>query len=131
MAALAAGERLVEFEHPGARVDPAARRGQLAVVGRGRPGARIAERHHVFRKAQREAGDGAVAGARSEEHTSELQSLMRISYAVFCLKKKTITKSLLLHQTYFYLHNYQFSSLYIILNSTTLLCFLPFYNIPN
>src|SRR3546814_4611530 len=37
--------------------------------------------------------------ARSEEHTSELQSLMRISYAVFCLKKKnksqkiTITKS--------------------------------------
>src|SRR3546814_3397378 len=29
-----------------------------------------------------------VAGTRSEEHTSELQSLMRISYAVFCLKKK-------------------------------------------
>src|SRR3546814_10274376 len=29
---------------------------------------------------------------RSEEHTSELQSLMRISYAVFCLKKKTQTK---------------------------------------
>src|SRR3546814_2997817 len=29
---------------------------------------------------------------RSEEHTSELQSLMRISYAVFCLKKKTTTK---------------------------------------
>src|SRR3546814_10326664 len=28
-------------------------------------------------------------GASSEEHTSELQSLMRISYAVFCLKKKT------------------------------------------
>src|SRR3546814_9806387 len=31
---------------------------------------------------------GAVAIDRSEEHTSELQSLMRISYAVFCLKKK-------------------------------------------
>src|SRR3546814_3167493 len=30
------------------------------------------------------------AAARSEEHTSELQSLMRISYAVFCLQKKTI-----------------------------------------
>src|SRR3546814_3173460 len=29
-----------------------------------------------------------VIGPRSEEHTSELQSLMRISYAVFCLKKK-------------------------------------------
>src|SRR3546814_2291330 len=34
-------------------------------------------------------GDGRDhAGRRSEEHTSELQSLMRISYAVFCLKKK-------------------------------------------
>src|SRR3546814_7904912 len=31
---------------------------------------------------------GALAASRSEEHTSELQSLMRISYAVFCLKKK-------------------------------------------
>src|SRR3546814_10053425 len=31
-------------------------------------------------------------GIRSEEHTSELQSLMRISYAVFCLKKKTINR---------------------------------------
>src|SRR3546814_2522109 len=30
-----------------------------------------------------------VEGSRSEEHTSELQSLMRISYAVFCLKKTT------------------------------------------
>src|SRR3546814_4811540 len=34
------------------------------------------------------ARTGAAADARSEEHTSELQSLMRISYAVFCLKKK-------------------------------------------
>src|SRR3546814_2536627 len=32
---------------------------------------------------------GRARGRRSEEHTSELQSLMRISYAVFCLKKKT------------------------------------------
>src|SRR3546814_10098792 len=32
-----------------------------------------------------------VRAGRSEEHTSELQSLMRISYAVFCLKKKKIT----------------------------------------
>src|SRR3546814_1087704 len=36
---------------------------------------------------------GTVHGIdRSEEHTSELQSLMRISYAVFCLQKKTQTK---------------------------------------
>src|SRR3546814_3962146 len=34
--------------------------------------------------------DAAAPVDRSEEHTSELQSLMRISYAVFCLKKKTI-----------------------------------------
>src|SRR3546814_3856116 len=34
----------------------------------------------------------ALQEARSEEHTSELQSLMRISYAVFCLKKKKNTK---------------------------------------
>src|SRR3546814_947460 len=32
---------------------------------------------------------GRMIDVRSEEHTSELQSLMRISYAVFCLKKKT------------------------------------------
>src|SRR3546814_2013927 len=38
--------------------------------------------------------------ARSEEHTSELQSLMRISYAVFCLKKKKTT------HTYNHRHNY-------------------------
>src|SRR3546814_10352329 len=39
-------------------------------------------------------GDGREhdVGRRSEEHTSELQSLMRISYAVFCLKKKKETK---------------------------------------
>src|SRR3546814_1992956 len=33
-----------------------------------------------------------IGGGRSEEHTSELQSLMRISYAVFCLKKKKTTR---------------------------------------
>src|SRR3546814_2037881 len=36
--------------------------------------------------------------ARSEEHTSELQSLMRISYAVFCLKKKTQTSTHISHR---------------------------------
>src|SRR3546814_10837471 len=35
-----------------------------------------------------QASDGDNMASRSEEHTSELQSLMRISYAVFCLKKK-------------------------------------------
>src|SRR3546814_10062754 len=42
-----------------------------------------------------------TGSARSEEHTSELQSLMRISYAVFCLKKKTHipTPTLITHDT--------------------------------
>src|SRR3546814_2128554 len=35
---------------------------------------------------------GRLTARRSEEHTSELQSLMRISYAVFCLKKQNIIK---------------------------------------
>src|SRR3546814_3481951 len=39
-------------------------------------------------RAQRAAAGRCAAAQRSEEHTSELQSLMRISYAVFCLKKK-------------------------------------------
>src|SRR3546814_8201187 len=38
--------------------------------------------------------DAIVEAGRSEEHTSELQSLMRISYAVFCLTKKTHTSQL-------------------------------------
>src|SRR3546814_6620348 len=37
---------------------------------------------------------------RSEEHTSELQSLMRISYAVFCLKKKHNNKNMILSHKY-------------------------------
>src|SRR3546814_5465900 len=55
----------------------------------------------------RRGGKGGVALAgrgllsrtrRSEEHTSELQSLMRISYAVFCLKKKKTTRDNNKHQ---------------------------------
>src|SRR3546814_1838704 len=44
--------------------------------------------------------------ARSEEHTSELQSLMRISYAVFCLKKKKLEK-IIIRQVQMY-HNIQY-----------------------
>src|SRR3546814_2332229 len=50
------------------------------------------ERRAITGGAFGENGDGLMSGKclpqRSEEHTSELQSLMRISYAVFCLKKK-------------------------------------------
>src|SRR3546814_3688804 len=51
-----------------------------AAGGTAEAGARLAP--------QRRPGDNG--DQRSEEHTSELQSLMRISYAVFCLQKKTI-----------------------------------------
>src|SRR3546814_3655354 len=44
-----------------------------------------------FRRRALPARDAKAFGDRSEEHTSELQSLMRISYAVFCLKKKKET----------------------------------------
>src|SRR3546814_7468992 len=44
--------------------------------------------------ATREAAAVRAVRGRSEEHTSELQSLMRISYAVFCLKKKKKRKSI-------------------------------------
>src|SRR3546814_8610382 len=56
---------------------PAARAGGADTADQhgGAPAGRAARRAH--------------GRARSEEHTSELQSLMRISYAVFCLKKKT------------------------------------------
>src|SRR3546814_6673968 len=51
---------------------------------------------------------GAASDARSEEHTSELQSLMRISYAVFCLKKKKRTQ-----------HNKAHASVRLHKNNTT------------
>src|SRR3546814_5186124 len=50
--------------------------------------------HGAAHGAELPAGHSAAAFiARSEEHTSELQSLMRISYAVFCLKKKQKTST--------------------------------------
>src|SRR3546814_1647556 len=45
--------------------------------------------HGVVRLRPRLLRDGVGRPGRSEEHTSELQSLLRSSYAVFCLKKKT------------------------------------------
>src|SRR3546814_8759703 len=52
---------------------------------------------HIHRLLDHPGMIDTVAG-RSEEHTSELQSLMRISYAVFCLKKKTHQKTSMLHR---------------------------------
>src|SRR3546814_4030667 len=53
------------------------------LVGEGRA-------HHEARMAGGDTQIHQPPFGRSEEHTSELQSLMRISYAVFCLKKKTL-----------------------------------------
>src|SRR3546814_1555169 len=77
----------------GAAADARARHRDLSAVRHiGRHGHRAAADRRavgplVHRGRRVAAGDGN-RGARSEEHTSELQSLMRISYAVFCLKKK-------------------------------------------
>src|SRR3546814_948410 len=57
---------------------------------------RASDRRHG-RRTRRAGGHSSTCSTRSEEHTSELQSLMRISYAVFCLKKKKNKKS---SQTY-------------------------------
>src|SRR3546814_9265280 len=77
--------------------DPATRFGQFHLVTEGDcwvSGSALNEPEHLLR------GDLIVfpSGIRSEEHTSELQSLMRISYAVFCLKKKNIQNYTLNYQ---------------------------------
>src|SRR3546814_6763856 len=46
------------------------------------------QRRHVYIALNKPVGITCTTESRSEEHPSELQSLMRISYAVFCLKKK-------------------------------------------
>src|SRR3546814_8965133 len=69
----------------------AAQRRRAALLP-GEPRLAHAARHALVRGGRPGAHPRAHAlpppGSRSEEHTSELQSLMRISYAVFCLKKK-------------------------------------------
>src|SRR3546814_4465284 len=72
-------------------------------IGLGFEARAVAEQDHVIIHRHRIVGEMAVIGVmladlldqgpehRSEEHTSELQSLMRISYTVFCLKKTTAT----------------------------------------
>src|SRR3546814_4675586 len=59
--------------------------------------ARIGQEHTRSRRAcsrRRRTAPACSSSPRSEEHTSELQSLMRISYAVFCLKKKKYNSNL-------------------------------------
>src|SRR3546814_5082396 len=112
------GSTLAGLELARQPLDPAHQDGEVGADG----GEQRAELHAAPRKGEvvgqharrlargGHAGDGSLHRrddfgveefarvARSEEHTSELQSLMRISYAVFCLKKKN-TKPTDLHAT--------------------------------
>src|SRR3546814_10037252 len=76
--------------HHHARDEDAGRRARLGAAGRS--GDRSPE--YLPERQRHSGGKGNVARRhRSEEHTSELQSLMRISYAVFCLTKTKQTYS--------------------------------------
>src|SRR3546814_5664442 len=71
-------------KQPGQRLGPAAVAKML-----GRMQSLGIRTHLGHRPVRLEPGKVVTQGGRSEEHTSELQSLMRISYAVFCSNKKT------------------------------------------
>src|SRR3546814_9151942 len=68
------------------RVPSASSIATISTLSSKRTSSRMRNHRGVFHSGRK------VASFRSEEHTSELQSLMRISYAVFCLKKKTKKK---------------------------------------
>src|SRR3546814_8114184 len=70
-------------------------RAGLAAVPKGQYEAASALGFHRFKAMIYIVLPQAVGKVRSEEHTSELQSLMRISYAVFCLKKKNTNTTLI------------------------------------
>src|SRR3546814_4532213 len=75
------GQRSIREGRAGGNVATGAISGPLGLISDVRQGRGGFGRHGALRASQ-------AADFRSEEHTSELQSLMRISYAVFCLKKK-------------------------------------------
>src|SRR3546814_3001502 len=80
---------LAETATPADMHDPMYMVVNLGVGGvAGRPGAAADGAEMKVDYVRAYALDGEEIAKRSEEHTSELQSLMRISYAVFCLKKK-------------------------------------------
>src|SRR3546814_3131856 len=93
--AVLAVDHLALLGHAQAAIDRTARRGHhrargLATAAADRAAAAVEEHDaHARRPCQRgQLHLGELQRPRSEEHTSELQSLMRISYAVFSLKKK-------------------------------------------
>src|SRR3546814_2973319 len=93
--AIAAVGRVSAHARLGARVEGGAALGQRAEGRRDRIDRRlladVADDPNLDRAVREAVGDGGFE-LRSEEHTSELQSLMRISYAVFCLQTKNTCK---------------------------------------
>src|SRR3546814_7334957 len=84
------GPNMALFNHASTvNSDREASSNQYVVVGPN-PHCRFSQLGKDYKVGDREMGDASfpVDEQRSEEHTSELQSLMRTSYAVFCLKKK-------------------------------------------
>src|SRR3546814_10452963 len=101
----AAHARAARALPPGWLYPPPSRRSLGSPLSISRARQTRAVRHRIARRRRRIGGRGrecrslfqrslSLALPRSEEHTSELQSLMRISYAVFCLNKKTIKKEI-------------------------------------
>src|SRR3546814_2961658 len=79
---------LMRDPHAGDAIGIAAGFQPVADLAANGAAARTAACRRAFRRFPRDDQHDADVPCRSEEHTSELQSLMRISYAVFCLKKK-------------------------------------------
>src|SRR3546814_1971821 len=91
--------RIVVMAHPRAPIIPQLRAAMslASALSQDRTGV-------TLRPASRTNKNGAIACARSEEHTSELHSLMRTAYAVFCLNKKNdeINNPIVLTNTHHY-----------------------------
>src|SRR3546814_2973195 len=93
MAAASVGERAPDFEATGTHgntVRLSDHRGRMVVLEWTNHECPFVRKHYGSGNMQALQRSAAEQGIRSEEHTSELQSLMRISYAVICLKKKKI-----------------------------------------
>src|SRR3546814_4289989 len=96
----AAARHLLGAAGAGRRSDgDAARAAVGCALARRADSFRMARPPHAWRKAAPWRLISTCRAARSEEHTSELQSLMRTSYAVFCLKKKKTNKTNTRHTT--------------------------------
>src|SRR3546814_6158233 len=89
MLAISRPSRLVIAVEADSRPRHAVERRQFPFVGGVYQGANVIKRRCEITRVRGNPFVGDWIDKRSEEHTSELQSLMRISYADFCLKKKT------------------------------------------